>query len=254
MDVFQEPARDRTGEEQDRKDVNWGTRAQKGFLASGIDPGDRRGHKNGYIDLLQKMALEEVLTLRGDEVVLDFGCGSGRISYWMAPRVKKVVGLEVTPEMIALAEEHRIAPNVEFMLYDGEHFPSLAFPVDLILSIGVLQVMSGAQLEKTIGELSGYLAPGGRMCLIEQASGSPAVSRPRVRDYLDVFDVSSLECLRHYPVRKGRWWLLYLIRYGLVPGGLMTAIASWEVRHRKRGHGSISCYEDHLFLLKKPSG
>ena len=75
---------------------NWGKRAGRGFLASGIDPGDSRGHKNCYIDLLQKMALEEMLDLNGDEIVLDFGCGSGRISYWIAPMVKSVLGLEVT--------------------------------------------------------------------------------------------------------------------------------------------------------------
>lgn len=90
----------------------WGNWAQKGFLASGIDPADRRGHKSYYIDLLHKMALEEVLELKRDEIVLDFGCGSGKFSYWIAPRVKKVVSLEITPEMINLAERNRTADNV----------------------------------------------------------------------------------------------------------------------------------------------
>jgi cyclopropane fatty-acyl-phospholipid synthase-like methyltransferase len=40
------------------------------------------------IDLLQKMALGEILELKGDELVLDFGCGSGRFSYWIASRCK----------------------------------------------------------------------------------------------------------------------------------------------------------------------
>jgi SAM-dependent methyltransferase len=115
---------------------DWGRRAQKGFLASGIDPGDRRGHKNNYIDLLQKTALEEVLDLKGDEIVLDFGCGSGRMSYWIAPRVKRVLGLEVTSEMIDLAELNRASENVEFRLYDGAHFPVFPDPFDLILSVG----------------------------------------------------------------------------------------------------------------------
>jgi cyclopropane fatty-acyl-phospholipid synthase-like methyltransferase len=123
------------------ENVDWGKRAQKGFLRSGIDPADRKGYKNYYIDLLQKMALEEVLKLKGDELVLDFGCGSGRIAYWIAPRVKKVVGLEVTPEMIDLAGRYRTAKNVEFMLYDGVHFPVFSYPFDLILSAGVLQII-----------------------------------------------------------------------------------------------------------------
>src|SRR5574341_51767 len=93
------------------KEVDWREWARKGYLASGIDPGDRKGHKNRYIDLLEKMALEEVLDLKGHETVLDFGCGSGRISYWIAPRVEKVIGLELTPEMIELAERYRKADN-----------------------------------------------------------------------------------------------------------------------------------------------
>src|SRR5512147_3276217 len=91
--------------------VDWAQRAKQGLLGSGIDPADRKGRKNYYIDLLQKAALEEVLRLKGDEVVLDFGSGSGRIAYWIASRVKKVVGLEMTREMIDLAEKNRTADN-----------------------------------------------------------------------------------------------------------------------------------------------
>src|SRR4030043_1265372 len=132
--------------------VDWSQRAEEGFLASGIDPADRKGHKNYYIDLLQKMALEEVLDLKGDEVVLDFGCGSGRFSYWIAPRVKKVVGLEITPEMVELAERNRDVEKVEFMVYDGIHFHVFSFPFDLILSVGVLQTMRGGIFKRTISQ------------------------------------------------------------------------------------------------------
>ena len=160
--------------------VDWGERADRvsGF---GDDPADRRGHKNRYIDLLQKMALEEVLELKGDEAVLDFGCGSGRISYWIAPRVKNVVGLEVTPEMIELARQNREAENVEFMLYDGNHFPVMPHPFDLVLSVGVLQIMEGEALTKVILALSRYLKPGGRFLMIEQVSDNPKIKRPSGR-------------------------------------------------------------------------
>jgi cyclopropane fatty-acyl-phospholipid synthase-like methyltransferase len=142
--------------------IDWGRRAKEGFLASGIDPADRRGHKNHYIDLLQKIALEKVLELKGDELILDFGCGSGRIAYWIAPKVKKVIGLEVTPEMIELAEKNRIVENVEFMLYDGVHFPTFSHPFDLILSVGVLQTMEGEILKRTVSHLAQYLKKDGR--------------------------------------------------------------------------------------------
>jgi SAM-dependent methyltransferase len=232
--------------------VDWSQRAEKGFLASGIDPADQKGHKNYYIDLLQKMALEEVMELKGDEVVLDFGCGSGRFSYWIAPKVKKVVGLEITPEMIELAEKNRTVENVEFMVYDSVHFPVIPYPFDLGLSVGVLQIMKGELLKQTLSSLTEYLKKDGRLYLIEQASDNPKMGRPNMDEYLDAFKESKLECLRYYPIRKGRWWMLYLIRYGMVPKGWFRRIAFWELMKNRKAKGNISYYKDYLFLIRRP--
>jgi SAM-dependent methyltransferase len=232
--------------------VDWSQRAEEGFLASGIDPADRRGHKNYYIDLLQKMALEEVLDLKGNEVVLDFGCGSGRIAYWIASRVKKVVGLEITPEMIDLAEKNRTVENVEFMVYDGIHFPVFPYPFDIILSVGVLQIMKVELLKNTLSRLAHYLKKDGRLYLIEQVSDNPKVRRPQIEEYLRAFKESKLECFQHYPIRNGRWWLLYLIRYGLIPEGWFRRIAVWELMKTRKTKKRISYYRDYLFLIKRP--
>jgi SAM-dependent methyltransferase len=234
------------------ENVDWGKRAQKGFLRSGIDPADRKGHKNHYIDLLQKIALEEVLELKGDEVVLDFGCGSGRISYWIAPKVKKVVGLETTSEMIDLAEKSRTAENVEFMVYDGVHFPVFPHPFDVILSVWVLQYLEGERLKETVSILARYLRSGGKFYLIEQVSDNIRVGRPRVREYLKAFEELKLECFQYYPIRNGRWWLLYLIRYGLIAKKWFRQIAAWELKKNKQRKENISYYKDYLFLIKKP--
>jgi SAM-dependent methyltransferase len=233
------------------ENVDWGNRAKKGFLASGIDPADRRGHKNYYIYLLQKIALEEVLELKGNEVVLDFGCGSGRFSYWIALRVKKVVGLEITPEMIELAEKNRTAQNVEFMVYDGLHFPVFHNPFDLILSVGVLQVMKGELLKNTLSGLAQCLKKDGRFYIIEQVSDNTKMDRPNIKEYLDAFRESNLECLQYYPIRNGRWWMLYLIRYGVIPKGWFCQIAQYELEKRRREKSFIRSYKDFLFLLRK---
>lgn len=233
------------------ENVDWGKRAQEGFLASGIDPADRRGHKNYYIDLLQKIALEEVLELKGNEIVLDFGCGSGRFSFWIAPKVRKVVGLETTVEMINLAEKNRTVENVEFMLYDGVHFPAFPNPFDLIFCVWVLQHMEVGILGKTVMELGRYLKPKGRAYFIEQASDNPKVGRPKVEEYLQAFEESKLECLQHYPIRNGCWWLLYLIRYGGIPKSWFCQIAQYELEKRRREKGFIRSYKDFLFLLRK---
>ncbi len=231
--------------------VDWSLRAQKGFLASGIDPADTKGHKNYYIDLVQKTALEEVLELKGDEVVLDFGCGSGRIAYWIAPKVKKVVGMEITREMIDVAERHQTAENVEFMVYDGVHFPFFPHPFDLVLSVGVLQILRGEVLKETLSRLAQYLRKNGMGYFIEQASDNPKVDRPNVEEYLQAFKEAGLECPQYYPIRNGRWWLLYLIRYGAVPRRLFSAIARREIFLRRKETGEIPYYQDYIFVLRK---
>ena len=233
--------------------VDWSQRAEEGFLASGIDPADRKGHKNNYIDLLQKMALEEILELKGNEVVLDFGCGSGRISYWIAPRVKKVIGLEITPEMIELAERYRTAGNVEFKVYDGVRFPSLSYSFELILSVGVLQTMKGGGLKSTLSSLAQYLKKDGMFYLIEQVSDNPKIGRPTVEEYLQAFEESELKCLQYYPIRGGRWWLLYLVRYGLISETWFPRAARYELEKRRKEKGFIRFYKDFLFLLRKRS-
>ncbi len=231
--------------------INWGRRAQKGFLGAGIDPADRKGRKNHYIDLLQKMALEEVLDLKREEVVLDFGCGSGRISYWIAPNVQKVVGLEVTREMVDLAERHRTSENVEFMVYDGTHFPAVPYMFDVILSVGVLQILKEELLRRTLTGLAQYLRKDGRLYFIEQASDNSKIERPKVEDYLQAFKEARLECLRYYPIRNGRWWMLYLIRYGVIPEKWFSQIARHELVKRRKEKGVIGFYKDFLFVLRK---
>jgi len=49
------------------------------------------------------------------------------------------------------------------------------FPLslDLILSVGVLQIMKGALLKNTLSSLAQYLRKGGMFYFIEQVSDSP---------------------------------------------------------------------------------
>jgi SAM-dependent methyltransferase len=68
---------------------------------------------------LAALAAEELEALR----VLDVGCGTGRLTLWLAPRVKHVTGLDREPAAIRdarrLAGEARLS-NVEFHEADVE--------------------------------------------------------------------------------------------------------------------------------------
>lgn len=138
------------------------------------------------------------------------------------------------------------------MLYDGIHFPVLSYLFDIILSVWVLQYMEGDTLERTLSELTKYSKKGGKFYLIEQVSDNPKVKRPNVEEYLQAFKESELECLHYYPIRNGRWWMLYFIRYGLIPKKWFSQIAFWELMRNRKIDKPISHYKDFLFLIKRP--
>jgi hypothetical protein len=111
--------------------------------------------------------------------------------------------------------------------------------------------MKGELLKNTLSGLAQCLKKYGKLYLIEQASDHPKMDRPNIKEYLDAFKESKLECLQQYPIRKGRWWLLYLIRYGVIPKGWFRQIARYELEKRRKEKSSIRFYKDFLFLLRK---
>ena len=61
------------------------------------------------------------ITVRQDDVVLDIGCGLGRLTRVLARRSAHVIGLDVSPEMLRRAQElNANLNNVTWLLGDGE--------------------------------------------------------------------------------------------------------------------------------------
>ena len=50
-------------------------------------------------------ALDSTVGLRSDDVVLEIGCGIGRVGAVVAPRVKEWIGCDVAPEMLRYAQK-----------------------------------------------------------------------------------------------------------------------------------------------------
>src|SRR5689334_7618517 len=87
-------------------------------------------------DIQFTWALEQLerLTLRGDEVVLDAGCGSGRVTALLADRVPggRVYGVDVAPSMAEHAQE-ALGQRATVLCQDLLEL-SLPEPVDVIFS------------------------------------------------------------------------------------------------------------------------
>ncbi|HEX5825831.1 MAG TPA: methyltransferase domain-containing protein [Candidatus Limnocylindrales bacterium] len=121
------------------------------------------------------------LPLRGDETVLDAGCGSGRVTQMLAERLPRgrVVALDASPSMIdeARARLARFGDRVAYVVADlGRPLPlgPLA-PVDAILSTATFHwVPDHDALFTNLGEI---LRPGGR--LVAQCGGSGNIASIR---------------------------------------------------------------------------
>jgi len=113
------------------------------------------------------------LPLRGDETVLDAGCGSGRVTQQLAERLPRghVIAVDASPSMVGAARK-RLAPfgdRVSYVVADlGERLPLAPDSVDAILSTATLHWVPGH--DTLFANLAAVLKPGGR--LVAQCGGA----------------------------------------------------------------------------------
>jgi arsenite methyltransferase len=110
-------------------------------------------------------------SLRPGEVVVDLGCGGGLDVFLAAAKVGptgKVIGIDMTPEMVALAENNaakgangKPLTNVEFHLATIDRMPLPDSSVDCVISNCVINL--APDKEAVFREIARVLKPGGRL-------------------------------------------------------------------------------------------
>jgi ubiquinone/menaquinone biosynthesis C-methylase UbiE len=133
-------------------------------------PGARR------LQELQTAALG-ALALAGDDVLLDLACGTGAAVRQAAPTVRRAVGFDLSPEMVAQARNlaANIA-NVEFR--EGDVSGPLPFSDgEFTATVCATAFHHFPRPLDTIAEMSRVLAPGGRLVIGDFNRRHPA--RPR---------------------------------------------------------------------------
>lgn len=96
--------------------------------------------KNSQLQYKAAMALLHAQTLRGDENILDVGCGDGKITKEIALMVPKghVLGIDMSPSMLQLAEQQSQIKNTTYQLQDAAQL-NFEQQFDLVTSFFCLQ-------------------------------------------------------------------------------------------------------------------
>jgi trans-aconitate 2-methyltransferase len=109
------------------------------------------------------------LELRGDETILDAGCGSGRLTELLIERVPdgRVVGVDVSASMIDAARK-RLGADADVRVADLVGLDLGGEPFDVVFSTATFHWI--ADHDALFASLRGALRPGGR--LVAQCGGA----------------------------------------------------------------------------------
>ncbi len=112
-----------------------------------------------------KDALARTVGFNADDVVIEIGCGVGRVGKQLAPLCRKWIGCDVSPHMLRIAAARLSAlPNVELHEINGYDLQPLADGMaDLVYSTVVFMHLDEWDRFNYVLEARRLLRPGGRI-------------------------------------------------------------------------------------------
>jgi ubiquinone/menaquinone biosynthesis C-methylase UbiE len=100
---------------------------------------------------------------------LDVGTGTGLLARFLAPHVRRVVGVDIAPRALAAARDVPTATNVDYVCADLHRLP---FPAGGFTLVAASFGLNATDPDLSLRELRRVIAPGGRLVLQEWGPSS----------------------------------------------------------------------------------
>lgn len=123
-----------------------------------LDPPELKEYMNNW----DGQAFINLLDLNHEKRALEIGCGTGRLAVQVAPKVKSLLGIDISPKTVSVAKQHLNFSNVQILCEDFYNFKSKA-RFDLIYSS--LTFMHFSDKQGAINKAYELLTKGGRFVL-----------------------------------------------------------------------------------------
>lgn len=116
--------------------------------------------------------------------ILDVGCGDGVLALELAAKDASVVGIDASPEMIAVARDRaaRTGKQARFEVTGAENLPFASGTFDVAVAVTVLCFAESAGA--ILREMARVLRPGGRLIIGELGRWSTWASVRRIKGWL----------------------------------------------------------------------
>lgn len=231
---------------------SWSERARAGELKAVLAPrGSERA--NRFLHATNLVAARRALGLAPRQAVLiDFGCGTGRFVRFFGAKGHRVIGTEITHEMLDEAMRLGLPRRSLLLRTDGILIPARDSSVDLIWCSGVLRFslfIEDPVYRDIASEMYRVLKPGGSVVNLEIY-----VDRPPEVFLRDFEDVGFVTKQRHVIHRcDGRLERFFGSRYWPIKGLMLGAQISAGLRLLfDRADRPFPGLRDYLFVWSKP--
>jgi 2-polyprenyl-3-methyl-5-hydroxy-6-metoxy-1,4-benzoquinol methylase len=142
--------------------------AQHSVLAGSSD--ETAIHTDILLDYITRKELIKSLGTIKNKKIIDFGCGTGRLSTILASKSAQVIGLDTSEELLKLARAKNPELDIDYRQISFEFTPIETKNIYRIFTVGVLYHLNDENLKQRLTDFKNILSADGEFIFLEHVS------------------------------------------------------------------------------------